>query len=137
MSRVIKFRVYDKELKAYLSLDYPLVIDQHGVLWDISKNTNKPFVSQLKPFNGEKVVIEWFTGLTDKNGVDIYEGDIVTDHVGIGSVMFNDKYAAFRVKYENPKGRGKWFLDYNIRGERESLEVIGNIHQNADLLEKG
>lgn len=73
-----------------------------------------------------------FTGLKDINGVEIYEGDIVEDHNGAGIVEYVEKYAAFRVNYTN--GQAKWFYDYNLKGERESIEIIGDIYQNPELL---
>ncbi len=74
-----------------------------------------------------------FTGLKDRYGVEIYEGDIVSDHVGVGQVKYSEKHGAFRVSYGD--GLAKWFYDYILNGGRESIEVIGNIHENPELLE--
>jgi hypothetical protein len=76
-----------------------------------------------------------FTGLLDRNGVEIYESDFVSDHVGVGLVCYSEKHAAFRVIYGD--GLAKWFYDYNLKGEFESIEVIGNTHQSKELLNHG
>jgi uncharacterized phage protein (TIGR01671 family) len=74
-----------------------------------------------------------FTGLLDRNGVEIYESDVVKDHNGVGFVEWSNM--AYRVNYKN--GAAKWFYDYTLKGEFESIEVIGNIHQNKELLNHG
>ena len=114
MSRVIKFRAWDP------------IRDEMYQGYDCFNPVPQGYV---------ELQVMQFTGLTDKNGVDIYESDVIEDHIGVGFVEYKERYSAFRVKYIAPVGRGKWFLDYNLKGERESLKVIGNIHQNADLLE--
>lgn len=78
------------------------------------------------------VEVTQYTGLRDKNGVEICGGDIISDHVGIGVVEYPENKAAFRVSYGN--GRAKWFIDYILSGEKESIEVIGNIYENPELL---
>lgn len=82
-----------------------------------------------------------YTGLTDKNGKKIFEGYICTDGENIYEVVF-DKYQ-FSVKviktplYLIKKGDNfpLWQFDNCERNGYRQLEVIGNIHENPELLE--
>ena len=74
-----------------------------------------------------------YTGLTDKNGVRIFEGDIVTgwfNHEKIVGYIFYGGNAQFFIQRDGIYGIG---LDNSDCW----LEVIGNIHDNAELLEGG
>lgn len=88
-----------------------------------------------------------FTGLTDKNGNKIFEGDIVVtrypegDICVIGDVQFDS--GVFGVEWTNHKKSksmvGSWWQNHNLRRFDDDIinhiEVIGNIHDNPELLE--
>lgn len=79
-----------------------------------------------------------FTGLTDKNGVKIFEGDIVEYETGkkvrIGRVFFSDFRASFSVT-AGKNGSARINNDlFNYIQNRNSVIVIGNIYDNPELI---
>lgn len=69
-----------------------------------------------------------FTGLTDRHGKEIYEGDIVKIGSDLGKINYSEKYSGFRV---SKKGQGIYLSDFNSAG---GCEVIGNIYENPKLI---
>lgn len=70
-----------------------------------------------------------YTGLTDKNGKKIFEGDIVKNSRDVGLLYYKEKNSAFTVK--------GWEYGYWLWHDKEDIEVIGNIYDNPELLQEG
>ena len=79
-----------------------------------------------KPVFFDQETIEQFTGLHDKNGKEIYEGDIPDDY---GPVFFSNEYLGYFAKANEIEREYKPIYDIPI------IEIIGNIHENPELLE--
>lgn len=86
----------------------------------------------------ENADIMQFTGLHDKNGYEIYEGDIVKAHENYGG--FSNDFIG-QIRYEKKDvsfildiGNGEWYDFSAFGGEYEYIEIIGNIYENKDLL---
>ena len=105
--RPIKFRVWDEEQKYMAYQGTP------------DLETLQSFIFHF----GDKELMQ-FTGLHDKNGKEIYEGDIVTDGVGKYKIVYDLKLAGYQ--------------PYCIfRDDPENYcEVIGNIYENPELISK-
>ena len=83
--------------------------------------------------HGRKLIWERSTGLTDKNGKEIYEGDIVYD-IYTGDEVFIvgwDKDKASFMLADTADYPMAYFDEYELD---KDLEVIGNIHENPELL---
>jgi hypothetical protein len=121
--REIKFRVWNyADQKMYKVCAMHLFLDWGGWGYEVEVNGRDSF---LVPANAESKydagILGEFTGLKDKNGKEIYEGDI--DRRGI--VMWRN--GCWHIVNEN----GQTF-DYLFMCE--NIEIIGNIHENPELL---
>ena len=116
--REIKFRVRCEHLKKYI---YDYLTGTSVSLNDLFKNGSI--------INGKNtLVFEQYTGLKDCNDVDVYEGDIIKDrYEEIFEVQYCNENCAFGSLLYAHK-------EFYLLKDFEGIEVIGNIHENPELL---
>lgn len=73
-----------------------------------------------------------YTGLTDRNGRKIFDGDVIQFEKKKYSVVWNDRIASFVAK---PFEEGRSWPCMNV-GTMKAAEVIGNVFDNPELMEK-
>ena len=128
MSIEIKFRAWDKTDNKMI---YPDEKSNHDTMWTVNAWCDS---------ENELAIIEQFTGLHDKNGKEIYEGDIVRisqcegDDVTNSEVKFSQGGFIVEADFgDYDQTTIGWAIE-QLQGDYDNIEVIGNIHQNPDLL---
>lgn len=131
----IKVRAWYKPYKQMCQVE-SLRFDGNGVY--IAVLIEEPFYDR-RLVEADEIVIEQFTELKDKNGTEIYEGDIVSvrdspvaveDEKGVCYVAWSSVLAGFILK-----GSDAYKFDEQSLSDLK-LIVIGNIHENPELLEE-
>jgi uncharacterized phage protein (TIGR01671 family) len=140
--REIKFRAWDTHRHEFLSGGEVFIAIQSGkhpqnvIYLDIIKDPNK---------YKDRFLLQQYTGLKDKNGKEIYEGDILhfavfdyngadTQHKGV----IKWQGTRFAIWHDNEQeyygSDGAFDLDW-VSSQDDELEIIGNIYENSKLLE--
>jgi uncharacterized phage protein (TIGR01671 family) len=127
---IIRFRVWDPEKKKMIYNIQSLIFAHHGLVVEYNTDLN----AGIKIYGG---IVTQFTGLLDKNGKEIYNGDIILhDYLrdektrSVVEWHFNGWYAN---SLEDPSKQVTGFGNlFNCK----NIEILGNIYENPELLIK-
>lgn len=134
--REIKFRAWDTETKRWAFYS-SLVITLDGSI------CYKPRHSPVEDHNPQNnhIALMQYTGLKDKHGVEIYEGDLLQHRHHKQPATIEWMTDGWKIKVNTPKGP-RWHECYEGQeddygnGRLGWYEVIGNIYENPDLLKE-
>lgn len=126
--RGLKFRAWDKVEKKMLFDADPFALHVSG--------SNESLLA--KTHRNEDCIFEQYTGLKDKNGKEIYEGDIIRYTIWLRGAA-KELICTKVVKWWS--GEEEYYpcctsSGFSLPYSEDGYEVIGNIHENPELIEK-
>jgi hypothetical protein len=111
--REIKFRAWNESLKKYSK--------PFGLGDNVLNYTNEEGLGTIKSLTNE--IVDQYTGLKDKNGKEIYEGDVLKEEDRLFTVVWDDVWAKFKLKHEDK------YIQYPDWNRGVKMEIVGNIHE--------
>ena len=125
--RDIKFRAWNKNTKKMYKIGQ---ITLEKGTWNYEPD-NREYIGMSMPYQPSFILMQ-YTGLKDKNGTEIYEGDIVKSYYYIPKQdgTEGERYTIKTIEYDEVRCK------YNI-DMFENLEIVGNKWDNPELLKEG
>lgn len=143
MQRIIKFRAWNKVKKKMFFVHEIMFV---GSMLTLSPEKEHNINNIFHESNFVSNELMQFTGLLDKNGKEIFEGDIVKftsidkkEYIEKVSYVIDEKYGGGNIQWVNISGYENryCFNERDFSGyitKWNSFEVIGNVYENNDLL---
>ena len=133
MNNPAKMRVWDGERFLYnLAIFRPTIIDY---------NLNRTMIAEFHPalgvisYKGAALAVQYFTGLCDEDGKEIWEGDIVS--MELEEDKDSPAYTTYStVIFKDGMYTTTWDDVYPLSLNANFIKVIGNIYENPELLKK-
>ena len=134
-----KFRAWDKEEKVMIDWFW---LSSEGKAYETPVTLYDTPHTEIE--RSDDLILMQYTGLKDKNGVEIYEGDVVKrtylfnrgyGETHTGEVVYDKEYARYVISRPQKHIEPKTEDLRNTLSDRSTYEIIGNIYENRELLE--
>jgi uncharacterized phage protein (TIGR01671 family) len=132
MTREIKFRAWDVDKKLFVNLE-----EKHKEKYFVDLSNGQLEIGYfLNDGDYQGLEIQQYTGLKDKNGKEIYEGDIIK---GTDRWTYSDSsFVFYKVEWESPVNNPNDYPNI-IHGycleDSKQMEIVGNVYENPKLLQ--
>lgn len=126
--RKIKFRAWIVDEEKYY---YNVQNTYDYIDWFNTGDEPAPYMCFGDMLNDENIILEQYTGLKDKNGVEICEGDIVE----MDNYLYIIDYITNECAYRLRRAKNNTISMFTLQSfKTKFIEVIGNIHENGEFL---